>query len=139
MKTFEIVSLSEIKKAAKWISNNIGNNKIVAFYGDMGAGKTTLIKSLCAEIGCVSVVTSPTFAIINEYKTKSDLLIYHFDFYRVKLLKEIVDLGFDDYIFSNNYCFIEWPEIVCDLLPQNFVKIFIKINENQKRILTLHV
>jgi tRNA threonylcarbamoyladenosine biosynthesis protein TsaE len=139
MISFEIESLEQIPIAAEWVIKNIGERKVVAFYGEMGTGKTTLIKEICVKMGCVSNVASPTFAIVNEYPIKSETIIYHFDFYRIVKQKELMDIGFEEYLMSGNYCFIEWPEIGESLLPQETVKINIKVNEKQKRILTIFV
>lgn len=139
MNSFEIGSLEQLPKAAEWIIKNIGNKKIIAFYGEMGTGKTTLIKEICLHLGCNSDVTSPTFAIINEYPLNEDSSIYHFDFYRLVKQQELSDIGFEEYIFSGNYCFIEWPEIGESLLPPEIVKIYVKVGEKQKRILTIFV
>ncbi len=108
---------------------------IFAFYGKMGAGKTTFIKAICEELGAVDYVTSPTFAIINEYTCKSDNIIYHFDFYRIKNLEEAFDLGYEDYFYSNRYCFIEWPEMVETLLPEETIKVEITVEEDGSRMI----
>lgn len=99
----------------------MGDNTVFALYGKMGAGKTTFVKALCQELGVEDVVTSPTFAVINEYR--SDIageLIYHFDFYRIKKLEEVYDMGYEDYFYSGALCFIEWPELVEELLPGQY-------------------
>ncbi|MDO5447624.1 MAG: tRNA (adenosine(37)-N6)-threonylcarbamoyltransferase complex ATPase subunit type 1 TsaE [Prevotellaceae bacterium] len=98
---------------------------LFAFYGSMGAGKTTFIKALCEELGVTDTVTSPTFAIINEYESPTHGSIYHFDFYRIKRLEEVYDMGFEDYFYSGNICFIEWPELIEDILPQDTIKVTI--------------
>ena len=139
MNSFTINSLNQLTDAAKWILQNIGEKKIIAFYGEMGVGKTTLIKEICIQLNCVSIVTSPTFAIVNEYFTDENQPIYHFDFYRLSSTKEIIDIGFDEYIYSNCFCLIEWPELAEPLLPENCQKINIKIDEKQNRLLTLYV
>lgn len=107
--------------------------EIFAFYGKMGAGKTTIIKAICEELGAVDYVTSPTFAIINEYTCQSGNIIYHFDFYRIKNLEEAFDLGYEDYFYSNRYCFIEWPEMVETLLPEETIKVEITAEEDGSR------
>ncbi len=139
MNSFKIHSLNQLKDAAAWLLQNIGNNKILSFYGEMGVGKTTLIKEICKQLYCVSIVTSPTYAIINEYLTNKAQSVYHFDFYRLSSIKEIIDIGFEEYINSQNYCFIECPEMAEPLLPENTQKIKIIIDEKQNRILTLYV
>lgn len=129
----EIRSLNEINNAAKKLVETFGNQRIFAFYGKMGAGKTTFIKALCEELGSEDNVTSPTFALINEYTTNSSMLIYHFDFYRIKNIQEAFDLGYDDYFFSGNYCFVEWPEMIEQLLPTDIVEVKITADENEMR------
>lgn len=128
-----IESLDKIHEAAKEFIANMGNNTIFAFYGKMGAGKTTFIKALCEEFGVDDVITSPTFAIVNEYTDKNDDPIYHFDFYRIKKIDEVYDMGFDDYVYSGHLCFMEWPELVEDILPEETVKVTITANENGSR------
>jgi tRNA threonylcarbamoyladenosine biosynthesis protein TsaE len=131
----EINSLSEINNiAAKFIKAHPAD-RIFAFYGEMGAGKTTFIKALCEEMQVMDYVTSPTFSLINEYKTENDRTIFHFDFYRINNLSEAYDFGYEDYFYSGDYCFIEWPELVEPLLPSIAIKVTIKEIENGKRII----
>ena len=131
----EIKSLSEINNiAAKFIQAHPAD-RIFAFYGEMGAGKTTFIKALCEEMKVLDYVTSPTFALINEYKTESNQTIFHFDFYRIKDLSEAYDFGYEDYFYSGDYCFIEWPELIETLLPSIAVKVTIREIENGRRII----
>lgn len=133
-----IQSLEQIHEAAKEFVAAMGDNTVFAFYGKMGAGKTTFIKAVCEELGVSDVITSPTFAIVNEYR--SDLageLIYHFDFYRIKKLDEVYDMGYEDYFYSGCICFIEWPELIEELLPGNAVKVTIEECEEGTRKLTL--
>ncbi len=101
------------------------SGRIFAFYGQMGAGKTTFIKAICSELGVSDIVQSPTFSIINEYKTLAGESVFHFDFYRIRSIIEVFDIGYEDYLYSGNYCFIEWPELVESLLPENTVRIYI--------------
>jgi tRNA threonylcarbamoyladenosine biosynthesis protein TsaE len=117
-----VQSISELPSAAKAIIEYAGNGRIFLFYGDMGAGKTTLIKSLCSFLGSTDTVTSPTFSIVNEYLTARDK-IYHFDFYRLKNQTEALDMGYEEYFYGGAYCFIEWPEKIPDLLPQQYISI----------------
>jgi len=131
----EINDLSEIHQAARQFLAEIDNQNVFAFYGDMGAGKTTFIKAVCEELGVQEPVTSPTFAIINEYRDKKGKSIYHFDFYRIKKLEEVFDFGYEDYFYSGNLCFIEWPELVESLLPENVVRLSLRQTENGARIL----
>jgi len=110
------------------------NKNIWAFKGQMGAGKTTLIKEICKELGVISEITSPSFSIVNEYLTKNNRKIYHFDLYRLKSIDEIYDIGYEEYIYSGNLCLIEWPEMIFDLLPQDLtLEISIELNPDQSR------
>lgn len=134
----KIQSLDHIHEAALEFIAAMGDNTVFALYGKMGAGKTTFVKALCQELGVEDVVTSPTFAVINEYR--SDIageLIYHFDFYRIKKLEEVYDMGYEDYFYSGALCFIEWPELVEELLPGNTVKVTIEELEDGSRKLTM--
>ena len=134
----KIQSLEHIHEAAREFIAAMGDNTVFALYGKMGAGKTTFIKALCQELGVEDVVTSPTFAVINEYR--SDIAgesIYHFDFYRIKKLEEVYDMGYEDYFYSGALCFIEWPELVEELLPGNTIKVTIEELEDGSRKLTM--
>ena len=134
----KIQSLEHIHEAAREFIAAMGDNTVFALYGKMGAGNTTFIKALCQELGVEDVVTSPTFAVINEYR--SDIageLIYHFDFYRIKKLEEVYDMGYEDYFYSGALCFIEWPELVEELLPGNTIKVTIEELEDGSRKLTM--
>ena len=109
-------------------------SNIFVFYGDMGIGKTTFIKYLCSALNVIDIVSSPTFSIVNEYKTTEDSSIFHFDFYRTLNKAEIFDIGYEEYIFSSSYCFIEWPEKVHALLPSSFVKVNMFLEDSLRRI-----
>lgn len=129
-----ITSINNISDAAKEFVKNMGEGKVFAFYGKMGAGKTTFIKAVCECLGVEDTVTSPTFAIVNEYSSqKVDYPIYHFDFYRIKKLEEVYDMGYEDYFYGGGVCFIEWPELIEDLLPESAVRVEIKENEDGTR------
>lgn len=132
-----ITSLDSINDAAKEFVKNMGKGKVFAFYGKMGAGKTTFIKAICECLGVDDTVTSPTFAIVNEYSSnKVDYPIYHFDFYRIKKLEEVYDMGYEDYFYGGGVCFIEWPELIEDLLPESAIRVDIKENEDGTRTVT---
>lgn len=130
----EVRGLQDLPGAALQILNLAGKQRIFLFYGDMGAGKTTFIKELCAQLGVQDVVSSPTFSIVNEYTT-GKLTLYHFDFYRLKQETEALDLGYEDYFYSGNYCFIEWPEKIPNLLPAGYLKINIKDDGTGLRVI----
>lgn len=134
--TLEINDLNELPKAARELLAFAGNEKIFLFYGEMGAGKTTFIKALCSELGTTDLISSPTFSIVNEYASPSGP-IYHFDFYRLKNETEALDLGYEDYIYSGCYCFIEWPEKISSLLPKNACSVEIEIEDSSSRKLTV--
>lgn len=130
-----INSLAEINEAAKTFIENMGDSKVFAFYGKMGAGKTTFIKAICEELGVEDVITSPTFAIVNEYQssTTGDS-IFHFDFYRIKKLEEVYDMGYEDYFYGGSLCFLEWPELIEELLPEDAKKVTIEETEDGGRV-----
>jgi tRNA threonylcarbamoyladenosine biosynthesis protein TsaE len=129
----KINDLEHIREAARQFIDAMGTEHVFAFYGSMGAGKTTFIKAICEELGVSDVVTSPTFAIVNEYVTSTGGTIYHFDFYRIKKLEEVYDMGYEDYFYSDALCFIEWPEMMEELLPDNAVRVNIKENADGTR------
>lgn len=138
MKSLKITSLDSIEEVAKEFINLMGDDTIFAFYGKMGAGKTTFIKALCKALGVEDEVNSPTFAIVNEYRSETTAeLIYHFDFYRIKKVEEVYDLGYEDYFYSGALCFIEWPELIEELLPEDTKKISIEENNDGERIITI--
>ena len=131
-------SLDQIHEAARQFFAELGDISGFALYGKMGAGKTTFIKAVCEELGVSDVITSPTFAIVNEYRSDTaGELIYNFDFYRIKKLEEVYDMGYEDYFYSGALCFIEWPELVEELLPGNTIKVTIEEVENGEREVTL--
>jgi tRNA threonylcarbamoyladenosine biosynthesis protein TsaE len=125
-------STVQLPALASEIISLAADNRIFLFYGDMGAGKTTLIKALCECLGTDEPVTSPTFSIVNEYIGKGNR-IYHFDFYRLKDQSEAFDMGYEEYFYSDAYCFIEWPEKIPGLLPEHYIRIQIKVIDNNSR------
>ena len=154
-----IKDIDHIREAAREFIEHIGEHRVFAFYGKMGAGKTTFVKALCEELGVNDVITSPTFAIINEYTATpptaaanssfslrecgvatftlhSSLQIYHFDFYRIKKLEEVYDMGYEDYFYSGALCFIEWPELIEDILPDDAVRVSIAEQEDGSRVVS---
>ncbi len=128
--------------ARQFINANALQEKglIIAFYGKMGAGKTTFIKALCEELGVEDVITSPTFAIVNEYSLplggRLEGALYHFDFYRIKKIEEVYDMGYEDYFYSGNLCLIEWPELIEDLLPEDALRVTIEEQPDGSRTIT---
>ncbi len=129
----KIDSLENIHEAAREFIENMGGSNVFAFYGKMGAGKTTFIKAICEEQGVEDVITSPTFAIVNEYSDIDGDPIYHFDFYRIKKLEEVYDMGYEDYFDSGYLCLLEWPELIEELLPEDAVKVTITELEDGTR------
>ena len=122
----KIQDIDHIREAAREFIKHIGQRRVFAFYGKMGAGKTTFVKAVCEELGVEDVITSPTFAIINEYSQPDGTPLYHFDFYHIKKLEEVYDMGYEDYFYSGSLCFIEWPELIEDVLPDDAVHVSIE-------------
>ena len=137
METLILKSLSDLNIVADKFLRLLKDQKVFAFFGPMGVGKTTFIKALCNELGVVEIVTSPTFALVNEYQTNQGDVIYHFDFYRIEKIEEVYDFGYEDYFFSGNYCFIEWPDKIAEILPKNVV--FVQMLENADGTRTLNI
>ena len=154
----KIEKIEDLASAARKFVDEMGENRVFAFYGKMGAGKTTFIKAICEAMGVEDVVTSPTFAIVNEYITPQPPLggetdskefpqefplkgvrgsVYHFDFYRIKSLKEAYDIGCEEYFYSGCPCFIEWPELVEELLPEDTVDVRIEVSEDGTRTVSV--
>jgi len=126
----------DLPAAAAKILQDMESERIFAFYGEMGAGKTAFIKAFCRVLGSSDVITSPTFTLVNEYNDENQNSLYHFDFYRIKRIEEVFDMGFEEYVDSGNYCFLEWPEFISELLPESYVYISIEVSEDEKRKIT---
>ena len=132
--TFYANNLQELDEIGNQLLKNSGNQKKIVFYGEMGVGKTTLIKSICKALNVQDIVTSPTFSVVNEYQTDIGNTIFHFDFFRIKEKEELLDLGLEEYIYSDNYCLIEWPEKAEGLLDDNFAEIRMTKNKDCRTI-----
>lgn len=128
---------ADLRTIAKSLLEVAGSRKIWCFYGEMGAGKTTLIKEICVQLGVLDAMSSPTFSIVNEYLDDTGESIYHFDFYRLKEETEALDIGIEDYFYSDSYCFIEWPEKIPSLIPESHLKISINLVDEKTRSITL--
>lgn len=134
-RTFISKSPDDLPAAAEQMLSSFPDERIFAFYGEMGAGKTTLIKAFCKVLGSRDVVSSPTFSLVNEYEDGQGNPLFHFDFYRIKKLEEVFDMGFEEYVYSGNYCFLEWPGRMAELLPENYVYVAIRVlNEKEREI-----
>ena len=125
----------EIRSAVRKLLDQTKGKRIYAFYGAMGAGKTTIIKALCEYLGAADLVSSPTFTLVNEYRTTGGEALYHIDFYRIKKYDEAFDFGIEEYLTGEKYCFMEWPELVEDILPEETVRVRISVEENEERML----
>lgn len=136
MKIF-IKDKSHLPVAAKKLLKQAGEKKIFAFYGSMGSGKTTIIKAICRVLGTTDIVSSPTFTLVNEYKTSNGESIYHIDFYRIKKKEEVFDFGVEEYLSGDSYCFMEWPGLVEEILPKGIVRIRITVDEKEQRTLVI--
>ncbi len=137
MQKITIPNLEGISHAAQQFVEAMGPNKVFAMFGPMGVGKTTFIKSVCEALGVQDVITSPTFAIVNEYRTRTGDAVYHFDFYRITKIEEVYDMGYEDYFYSGSLCFLEWPELVEELLPEDVVRVTLAEGEDGVRTVTL--
>ena len=133
MKRIEIDSLSELERVAEEILSLIGERRVVLLRGGMGAGKTTLVSRIAAQLGAEDTVTSPTFALVNQYEGREGT-IYHFDFYRINRVEEVFDLGYEEYFYSGELCFVEWPEMVEGLLPEDAMEVRITVGDDDRRI-----
>jgi tRNA threonylcarbamoyladenosine biosynthesis protein TsaE len=123
--------------AAKKLLTYTTGKRIFAFYGSMGAGKTTFIKAICKELGAADTVSSPTFTLVNEYRTINGEPLYHIDFYRIKKEEEVFDFGIEEYLTGESYCFMEWPELIENILPEETIRIRISADKDEQRTLTL--
>lgn len=137
MNPIEISGIQALPTATASLLPYIKEADVVAFYGKMGAGKTTLIKELCKQLGVNDVVNSPTFSLVNEYHTQNGETIYHFDFYRINKLEEAYDFGYEEYFYSGNLCLIEWPELIEQLLPEDTLKLQITENADSSRTVAM--
>lgn len=137
MLEIKIKSLDGITDAARQFVDAMGENKVFAMFGPMGVGKTTFVKAVCEILGVEDTITSPTFAIVNEYRTNTGDQIFHFDFYRIRKVEEVYDMGYEDYVYSGAVCFLEWPELIEELLPEDAVRVTLSEEEDGTRTITL--
>lgn len=137
MKKYTSHNLEDLNGIAKQLIADFGEQKVILFYGEMGMGKTTLIKVLCKELGVDELTNSPTFSIVNEYLSNKNKTIYHFDFYRIEAEEEVFDMGYEDYFYGDSFCFIEWPEMIPNLLPPNAVKVQITLDAENNRVISV--
>jgi tRNA threonylcarbamoyladenosine biosynthesis protein TsaE len=126
-----------LHSAAKELLKHFGENKIFAFYGSMGAGKTTIIKAICELLGAVDIISSPTFTLVNEYRTSTGDALFHIDFYRIKKQEEVFDFGIEEYLTGESYCFMEWPELIEEILPTETIRVKITVDDHEQRILAI--
>ena len=131
--TITINGIEDYPQAAREFVELLDKGRIFAFYGKMGSGKTTFIKSICEELGVEDSINSPTFAIVNEYEDRNQNTIYHFDFYRIKSIEEVYNMGYEEYFCGDAICFMEWPELIEELLPEETVKVFVEETEGGAR------
>ena len=137
MKEIVIDSLDELKDVAEAVIESLDDRNVVALFGAMGAGKTTLISAIMEYLGSTDNVTSPTFALVNQYNTASNSPVYHFDFYRINRIEEVFDMGYEEYFYSGELCLIEWPELIEDLLPEDAMVVRIEILSPTERRFTI--
>jgi tRNA threonylcarbamoyladenosine biosynthesis protein TsaE len=135
MKEIKIGKKSELKEIVRMVLEDYKEYRIFAFYGELGSGKTTLIQEICKALDMEDVVNSPTFSIVNEYWSKNKKeVVYHFDFYRINKIEEVYDFGYEEYFYSGHYCFIEWPELINEIIPPDTIPVFINVGEDEERI-----
>lgn len=137
MEDLRIKNIKELPAAASAFLKLIGESRLIAFYGDMGAGKTTFIKNICLELGVPDIVNSPTFTIVNEYRTKNGEPIFHFDFYRINKPDEAYDIGIEEYFDSESLCLMEWPEKIEQILPPETLRVKISVQNDESRVISL--
>lgn len=137
MQRILIKDKKQLNVAARRILECTSGKRILAFYGQMGAGKTTIIKALCKALGAEDIVSSPTFTLVNEYKTSKGTTLYHIDFYRIRKMEEVFDFGLEEYFASGSYCFMEWPELIEEILPPETVRIMITVGDKEQRTLEI--
>ena len=135
--TILIRDKKHLADAAEKFLAHFGENRIFAFYGSMGAGKTTIIKAICKALGAIDIVSSPTFTLVNEYRTVSGETLYHIDFYRIKKQEEVFDFGIEEYLSGDSYCFMEWPELIEEILPSGTINVRISVDGNEQRTLLI--
>ncbi|HXD92465.1 MAG TPA: tRNA (adenosine(37)-N6)-threonylcarbamoyltransferase complex ATPase subunit type 1 TsaE [Bacteroidia bacterium] len=135
--SFASVTIDVLNHVTHDIIEHLTDSKVILFYGEMGAGKTTVIKEICRQLGVTDSMSSPTFSVVNEYRTSGNKIIYHFDLYRIKNMEECLDLGMEEYLDSGNYCFIEWPEVALPLLPEKYYSLSIKTEKDNTRSIIL--
>jgi tRNA threonylcarbamoyladenosine biosynthesis protein TsaE len=126
-----------LHSAAREFLKHFGENRIFAFYGSMGAGKTTIIKAICELLGAVDIISSPTFTLVNEYRTSTGDALFHIDFYRIKKQEEVFDFGIEEYLTGESYCFMEWPELIEEILPPETIRVKINVDDHEQRILVI--
>lgn len=139
MTELRIKNLEGINSAAKQFIELVGERRVFAMYGAMGVGKTTFVKAVCEELGVEDTINSPTFAIVNEYHTPKDKIVYHFDFYRIEDVQEAYDFGYEDYFYSKAMCFIEWPERIESILPSDVINLNFSEEEDGSRIIQIEM
>lgn len=138
LKSFKVYDLEELLPVAEYVAKLTQKHTIFALYGELGSGKTTFVQAICYQFEVLEDVVSPTFSIINEYTTKTGQALYHFDFYRIDNPEEAYDIGYEDYFFSNKCCFVEWPEKIEELIPENHISIEIKVVEQNARVIDIY-
>ena len=138
-KVMEIIikDKKHLHSAAKELLKHFGENRIFAFYGSMGAGKTTIIKAICELLGAIDIISSPTFTLVNEYRTSAGDALFHIDFYRIKKQEEVFDFGIEEYLTGESYCFMEWPELIEEILPSETIRVKITVDDHEQRILAI--